>query len=82
MAGIVLFHTNSSAMRAEAVLRRAGFPVKFIPTPRGLSSDCGVALQFATDQQESVEQILEKARVETAGIHVINLDSNLTVSAT
>lgn len=69
-------------MRAEAVLTRAGFPVKFIPTPRGLSSDCGVALQFAADLRESVKQILEKAQVEIAGIHVISLDSNPMVFVT
>jgi hypothetical protein len=69
--GIVLFHTSTTAMQAEAVLTKAGIPVRLIPTPRELSSDCGVSLRFDWLQNEEVCSHLEKARVETAGIHLI-----------
>ncbi len=67
--GVVLFHTSSSAMQAEAVLVRAKLPVKMIPTPRDLSSDCGIALRFDWCQNEQVQALLNKARVEIAGVH-------------
>jgi len=67
--GVVLFHTSSMAFRAEKALRRAGFPVNLIPTPRELSSDCGIALRFDWAQRPQVEAVLEQARVETAGFH-------------
>ncbi len=67
--GVVLFHTSSSAMQAEAVLIRAKLPVKMIPTPRDLSSDCGIALRFDWCQNEQVQGLLNKARVEIAGVH-------------
>ena len=44
--GVVLFHTTSAAMRAEKVLKNAGIAVKLIPTPRELSSDCGISARF------------------------------------
>ncbi|MGD0751542.1 MAG: DUF3343 domain-containing protein [Anaerolineales bacterium] len=44
--GVILFHTNSSAMQAEAILVRAKQEIKLIPTPRELSSDCGISLRF------------------------------------
>lgn len=69
--GVVLFHTSSSAMQAEAVLVRARLPVKLIPTPRDLSSDCGIALRFDWCQNEQVQALLSKACVETAGIHLL-----------
>ena len=56
-------------MKAEAVLLRAKQAIKLIPTPRELSSDCGIALRFAWDQRASVEVFLERARVDLAGIH-------------
>ncbi len=31
--GIVLFHTNSAVMQAEALLLRANFKIKLVPTP-------------------------------------------------
>ncbi len=70
--GVVLFNTTSSAMQAEAVLTRAGMPVKMIPTPRELSSDCGLALRFTWTSAEDVQKLLEKMCVETAGIHELH----------
>ncbi len=67
--GVVLFHTSSSAMQAEAVLLRAQLNAKLIPTPRQLSSDCGLSLRFDWECHEQVESLLMKMHVETAGIH-------------
>ena len=67
--GVVLFNTSSSAMQAEAVLLKAGLAAKMIPTPRELSSDCGLALRFDWPLRAQVEQLLEKMHVETAGVH-------------
>jgi hypothetical protein len=66
---VVLFHTTSSAMRAEKTLLRSGLEIKMIPTPRQFSSDCGIALRFEARSVESVRQLLDAARVEIAGIH-------------
>jgi hypothetical protein len=64
--GIVLFYNSFSAMRAEAVLTKAGLAVKLIPTPRDMSSDCGVSLRFDWLLNQQVEALLKQARVETA----------------
>lgn len=68
MNGVVLFHTNSAALRAEKVLQRAGLVVKLIPTPREFSSDCGIALRFDWEDAARAQQLLAEARVEFAGI--------------
>lgn len=70
--GVVLFHTTSAAMRSEKVLMSNNIPVKLVPTPRELSSDCGIALRFHWDQVEYVKTFLDAARVETAGIHQVD----------
>jgi hypothetical protein len=67
--GVVLFHTTSSAMRAEKTLLQRGLAIKMIPTPRQFSSDCGIALRFEGHLVETVRESLESARVEIAGIH-------------
>jgi hypothetical protein len=67
--GVVLFHTSSAALRAEKTLAKAGLVVKLIPTPRELSSDCGIALNFLWSQAEQIKVLLGAARVEIAGIH-------------
>ncbi len=69
--GVVLFHTTSSAMRAEKLLLKADYPLRLIPTPREFSSDCGIALRFNWAQCEQVKAILNVARVEINAIHRI-----------
>lgn len=66
--GIVLFYTSSSAMQAESVLLRAKLLAKLIPTPRELSSDCGVALRFDWQQNDQVRALLTQYHVEIAGL--------------
>ncbi len=67
--GVILFHTTSSAMRAEKLLAKAGYLVKLIPTPREFSSDCGIALRFDWTHQQPVASALATARVEIDSVH-------------
>lgn len=69
--GIVLFHTTTSALRAEKLLQNIGLTVKLIPTPRQLSSDCGIALRFDPADQAKVERCLAEAGVE-GEIHLMH----------
>lgn len=67
--GIVLFHTTSAVFRAEKVLAKAGVAVKLIPTPRELSSDCGIAIRFEGALTDQVARVLATAQVEIAGLY-------------
>jgi hypothetical protein len=69
---VVLFHSTAHGIRAEKVLEQAGFQIKLIPTPRQLSSDCGIALRFRSQEGEGVAAMLEQNRVPTNGIHPID----------
>jgi hypothetical protein len=69
--GVVLFHSTAHAIRAEKVLMREGVKIKMIPTPRQLSSDCGMALRFERPDEAWVETTLKENRVPMSGIHAI-----------
>lgn len=62
--GIVLFHTTTSALRAEKLLIKAGLTVKLVPTPRTLSSNCGIALRFSPGNEADVRLYLDQAHLE------------------
>ena len=68
---VVLFHSSSHALRAEKVLQGAGIPNKMVPTPRQLSSDCGMSLRFDRADEEQVIRALADHEVPTNGIHAI-----------
>jgi hypothetical protein len=57
------------AMKAEKALRRAGYPVRLVPTPREYSSDCGIALRFTVVGKDLVVGVLESSGVEIAALH-------------
>lgn len=69
--GVALFFTTSAVMQAEKLLQRAGMPVWLIPTPRTLSSDCGIAIRFDEKDRDRVGVLLTEARLESAGIHLV-----------
>ncbi|HEY3324114.1 MAG TPA: DUF3343 domain-containing protein [Planctomycetota bacterium] len=68
---IVLFHTNSAALKAEKVLQRAGLVVKLVPTPRHLSSDCGVALRCEAAQAQQAQKLLDENSVPYESVHTM-----------
>jgi hypothetical protein len=68
---VVLFYSTAHAIRAEKVLQRAGHQIKMIPTPRKLSSDCGMALRFDRADEDSVSAVLKENKVPFNGIHAI-----------
>ena len=67
--GIVLFYTSSAALRGEKIVTRAGLKAKLVPTPRHLSSDCGIALRFDWPAADAVRRALQEAHVPVEGIH-------------
>ncbi|MDD5094340.1 MAG: DUF3343 domain-containing protein [Dehalococcoidia bacterium] len=66
--GVVLLHSTSAALRAEKLLQAEGIPMKLIPVPRQLSSDCGICVRFERSDQPKIEAILQKSRLEIQDI--------------
>jgi hypothetical protein len=69
--GVVLFYTSSSAMKAEKALGQKGLAVKLVPTPRELSSDCGVALRFDAEEIANINRFLNQFNIEFQSVHII-----------
>lgn len=61
---IALVYSTSLAIRAEKVCKTANIKVKLIPTPRHLSSDCGIVLRFIDADKEAVISALNASKVD------------------
>jgi hypothetical protein len=48
---VFLFPSVSHTLKAEKILKEQGIAHKLIPVPRHISSDCGVCLRVAVEQQ-------------------------------
>lgn len=69
--GVILFPSIHFALRAEKLVKEKGFPVKLIPVPRHLSSDCGVCLRIPWEQKEMIHSLLEEKGVKIEGIPLL-----------
>ena len=52
---VILFPSVSHVMKAEKILLAEELPIKIIPVPRSISSDCGVCIRLE-------ESVVEKSR--------------------
>jgi hypothetical protein len=68
---VVLFHSVSGALRAEKLLKAESVSIKLIPVPRNLSSDCGICVRFASEDEAKVKEILTQNNLQIQNICLI-----------
>ena len=60
---VILFSSTHHAIRGEQVAKRAGFAVRCVPTPRHISSDCGIVLRILPGDQEGILGVYGEKKV-------------------
>lgn len=68
---MVIFLSMSGVLRAEKLLKAEGIPLKLIPVPRHLSSDCGVCLRFERPDEARVREVLAENHLQPHTISLI-----------
>jgi hypothetical protein len=66
--GVVTFFSTNHAIWAEEVCQARGLEVKMIPTPRKISSDCGLSLRFLWFEKDVVLEALAGAKIEISQV--------------
>ncbi|GAB4237288.1 MAG: hypothetical protein OHK0028_14520 [Deltaproteobacteria bacterium] len=66
---ILIFRGTHQVLTAEKRLKRGGVPVRLIPVPRRLTSDCGLAIRIPFEQRDRAREILSGARLLPASAH-------------
>jgi hypothetical protein len=67
---ILLFASIHDVMAAERALVRAGIWCDMAPTPRQLSSDCGMALRVRPADLGAAEEEVEKSKALCTGVFI------------
>ena len=55
---LILFHSTRDVIRAERMCRENAMKCKAIPVPRGISSECGIALEITAEEKKSIVEFL------------------------
>ncbi len=67
--GVVLFDSIHTLFELKAALRSSGVPLRAVPTPRHLGSDCGSALVFPMEHIAAVRDTVRLRELDVRGIH-------------
>ena len=66
---VAIFHSIHRVMKAEKLLKQAGKPIMLIPVPRELTSDCGLAIRFASELRDEIEALLAAEGLKIQELH-------------
>ena len=66
---VITFDSIHRVMKAEKILERENVFVTLIPTPRQISSDCGMVVRMDCEHLERAQEILNKDRLKIEGIY-------------
>ena len=69
---IVAFNSTHHAIRTEKLLSENNMKVTTLPTPREISSSCGISVRFLKDDMEKVENIIESNEILYNGVYIID----------
>jgi hypothetical protein len=56
-------------MKAESILKKCRLAILLIPAPRALSTDCGLAIRYDSDNSEAVFHSLASEKLLPATIY-------------
>jgi hypothetical protein len=57
---VAIFQSMHRVLKAEKILKQEAAAFLLIPTPRELSSACGLAIRFEAGSKERIEAILQR----------------------
>ncbi|HEU5361580.1 MAG TPA: DUF3343 domain-containing protein [Candidatus Deferrimicrobiaceae bacterium] len=68
---VLIFRGTHQVMSAEKKLKKAGVPMRLIPVPRQLTSDCGLAIRIFTPDRDRARRALSQARILPRSVHIL-----------
>jgi hypothetical protein len=68
---VLIFRGTHQVMSAEKNLKRAGVPMRLIPVPRRLTSDCGLAIRISHPDRDLARKVLSRSRIIPRSVHIL-----------
>jgi len=67
---VLIFRGTHQVLSAEKRLKGGGVPLRLIPVPRSLTSDCGLAIRIPFGHRDRARDILSRARMLPLSAHL------------
>ncbi|ACV64016.1 hypothetical protein Dtox_3282 [Desulfofarcimen acetoxidans DSM 771] len=69
--GYIVFPSTHEAIRTEKLLQKHGAVFTIVPTPRSITTSCGISVRFNPSEEKIFKQLLEDYEVQTDGIYLL-----------
>lgn len=69
---IITFNSTHHAIMFEKILKELNLRVRTIPTPREISSSCGLSITFEEIELDKVKQKLDEHNINYYGVFKVN----------
>ncbi|WP_142414112.1 DUF3343 domain-containing protein [Hathewaya massiliensis] len=63
----ILFPNYTEGVKLEAILKKEKIKYVISPTPRQLSSCCGISIKYEKEDEEKIKTLVEENKVITEG---------------
>jgi len=67
--GYITFKSVSYAMKFETAIKKFNINIKIIPVPRSISSSCGLCVRFNLADNDELQNIINKHKLEYSRIY-------------
>jgi ribosomal protein L16/L10AE len=68
---ILIFRGTHQVLSAEKALKKGGVPMRLIPVPRRLTSDCGLAIRIFPTDKDRARKVLLMAGLLPRSVHIL-----------
>ncbi|WP_035292805.1 DUF3343 domain-containing protein [Clostridium sp. KNHs214] len=67
----ILFKNHTEGMKLEELLRENNIKYVISPTPRELSTCCGISVVYKKEDEEKIKGIVEKNSIDVMGFYTL-----------
>lgn len=68
---VLIFRGTHQVMSAEKRLKKAGVPMRLIPVPKRLTSDCGLAIRIVSADRARAREVLSRSGIPPVSVHIL-----------
>jgi len=73
---IIAFRSRQHALYFNQILKREGYEVQLISTPKGISLGCGLSLRFSPHQINKIIEVYKHNTVPIIGFYLVKRTGN------
>lgn len=68
----ILFPSHTEGMKLEKVLKEEKIKYTIVPTPRQLSTCCGISIMYNKEDKDKIEALINMHNVKILGFHSVD----------